>query len=220
LVKNAGVVVLIKKVMNIEKPGKTAEKILKTARSVFAEKGYSGAHVDEIAARAGVNKATIYYQIGDKDTLYANVIHQIIGNAAQGIAQAVVKADQPEEKLRAYINFITDAVDRNPDLPPIMLREVASGGVTLPRVVMEDIASILTILAGILEDGRERGVFMETVPFLIHMMIIGTILLYKKASPIKDKQSWIPAGLRAYDKKLKSSVGEAVAALVLKAIKH
>lgn len=106
---------------------------------MFAEKGYSGAHVDEIAVRAGVNKATIYYQIGDKDTLYANVIHQIIGNNAQGIAQAVGRADQPEEKLKAYINFIAGAVDRNPELPPIMLREVASGGHTLPRVVMEDI---------------------------------------------------------------------------------
>jgi len=34
------------------------------------------AHVDEIAERAGVNKATLYYQIGDKDTLFANVIHR------------------------------------------------------------------------------------------------------------------------------------------------
>ena len=203
----------------MEKPGKTADKILKAARVVFAEKGYSGAHVDEIAVRAGVNKATIYYQIGDKDTLYANVIHQIIGNNAQGIAQAVAQAIGPEEKLKTFINFIADAVDRNPELPPIMLREVASGGYTLPRVVMEDIASILTILAGILDGGRKKEVFTETVPFLIHMMIIGTILLYKKASPIKDKQLWIPAELRVHDKKLESSIGEEVAALVLKAIR-
>ena len=55
--------------------------------------------------RAGVNKATLYYQIGDKDTLYANVIHQVIGNTAQGIAEAVAKADHPEEKLKAYITL-------------------------------------------------------------------------------------------------------------------
>ena len=70
-----------------------------------------------------------------------------------------------------------------------------------------------------MEEGRKKGVLIETVPFLIHMMIIGTILFYKKASPIKDKQSWIPTELKARDKKLKSSVGEEVAALVLKAIK-
>jgi len=202
-----------------EKSDKTTERILAAARVVFAEKGYNGAHVDEIAGVAGVNKATIYYQIGDKDTLYAHVIHQIIGNNAQGIAKVVADAQEPEEKIKAYITFVADAVDRNPELPPIMMREVASGGANMPRVVMEDIASILKTLAEILEEGRKKGIFIETSPFLIHMMIVGTILLYKKASPIKDKQSWIPAGLKAYDKKLKYSLGEEVAKLVLKAIR-
>jgi len=203
-----------------EKSDKTAERILVAARTVFAEKGYSGAHVDEIAGRAGVNKATIYYQIGDKDTLYTNVIHQIIGNTAQGIANAVAKADKPEEKIRAYITFIAGAVDKNPELPSIMMREIASGGATMPKLVMEDIASVLTILVGILDEGRKKGIFIETVPFLIHMMIMGTILFYKKASPIKDKQSWIPSELKAHDKKLKSSLGEEVANLVLKALRR
>jgi len=47
-----------------------------------------------------VNKATLYYQIGDKDTLFANVIHQVIGNAAQGIAMLWLKVDQPERKAQ------------------------------------------------------------------------------------------------------------------------
>ena len=202
-----------------EKLSKTAEKILIAARKTFAEYGYSGTHVDEIAQRAGVNKASLYYQIGDKDTLYANVIHQVLGNIAQGIAQAVAKADSPEKKLKAYILFIADAVDKNPEIPPIMMREVASGGANLPRVVVEDIASVLTILTGILEEGRKNGIFTEVVPFLIHMMILGSILFYKGAVPIKDKQMWLPADVRARDKKLKGSLGEEVAMLVLKAIK-
>jgi TetR/AcrR family transcriptional regulator len=211
---------LIKKETNLEKPGKTAGKILLAARAVFAENGYSGTHMDEIAQRAGVNKATIYYQIGDKDTLYANVIHQVIGIEARHLAHAVAGADKPEEKLKAYIIFMAAVVDKNPELPPIMMREIASGGSHLPRVVIEDIASILTILAGILDEGRKKGVFVENVPFLIHMMIMGTILFYKKALPIKDNQSWISGKLKVYDKKLKSSLGEEVAVLVLKAVKR
>ena len=148
---------MIKKVIDIEKPGKTAEKILKAAKTVFAEKGYNGAHVDEIAQLAGVNKATLYYQIGDKDTLYANVIHQVVGNTAQDIATAVAKVQTPDEKIKAYVNAIAAAAEKNPELPSIMLREIASGGATLPKLVMEDIASVLTVLAGILEEGRKKG---------------------------------------------------------------
>jgi AcrR family transcriptional regulator len=211
---------LIKKVIDIENPGKTAEKILKAARAVFAEKGYNGTHVDEIAERAGVNKATLYYQIGDKDTLYANVIHQVLGNTAQGIAEAVAKVEHPEEKLKAYIHYIANTVDKNPELPPIMMREIASGGQTLPLVVVEDIASVLKVLIGILDQGKKKGIFTDTIPFLIHMMIVGTILFYKKALPIKDRQSWLPAAIKARDKKLTASLGDEVAKLVLKAIKR
>jgi TetR/AcrR family transcriptional regulator len=210
---------LIKQQINTEKLNKTAEKILTAARKTFAEYGYSGTHVDEIAQRAGVNKASLYYQIGDKDTLYANVIHQVLGNIAQGIAQAVARADSPEEKLKAYILFIADAVDKNPEMPPIMMREMAADGAHLPRVVVEDIVSVLKILVGILDEGRAKGIFVETVPFLIHMMIMGTILFYKKSSTIKDKQVWLPDDVKARDKKLKGSLGEEVARLVLKAIK-
>jgi len=210
---------LIKKVIDIEKPGKTAKKILMAARAVFAENGYNGSHVDEIARRAGVNKATLYYQIGDKDTLYANVIHQVLGNTAQGIAEAVAKAEHPEEKLKAYIHYIANTVDKNPELPPIMMREIASDGATMPKLVIKDIASVLTILIGILDQGKKEGVFTQTIPFLIHMMIMGTILFYKGAVPIKDRQVWLPAEIRDRDKKLKGNIGDEVARLILRAVK-
>ncbi|MEN6622854.1 MAG: TetR/AcrR family transcriptional regulator [Smithella sp.] len=200
------------------KPGKTAERIIEAARAVFAENGYSAAHVDEIARRAGVNKATLYYQIGDKDTLYANVIHQVIGDIAQNIALAVTKENNPEKKLTAYITNIADAVNKNPELPPIMMREIASGGMHMPKVVAEDIASILSVLIGILEEGKKKGVFSETVPFLIHMMILGTILFYKGAIQVKERQVWMPVNMK-HDNSLKGKLGEEVSKLVLKAIK-
>jgi hypothetical protein len=75
-------------------------------------------------------------------------------------------------------------------------------------------------VAGVLEEGRKKRVFIETVPFLIHMMVMGTILFYKKALPIKEKQSWLPDTIKARNKILKGSLGEEVAKLVLKAIKR
>ena len=160
----------------MEKSNKTAEKILLAARAEFARYGFNGARMDEIAHRADVNKATLYYQIGDKDTLYASVIHHVIGSVAQDIAGAVELAKTSEDKIKAYIICIARAVDKNPELPPIMMREIAAGGANLPRVVIEDIASVVKTLTGILDEGTNKGVFIETVPFLLHMMVLGSIL--------------------------------------------
>ena len=203
-----------------DKSDKTSERIMAAARTVFAQKGYNGARIDEIAARANVNKATIYYQIGDKDTLYTGALHQVIGHVARDIADAVSRKVHPEEKMKAYITFIAGAVEANPDLPPMMMREIASGGATLPRLVIEDIASGRGILAGILAAGKEQGIFIETSPLLVHMRTMGTILFFKKGSHINDKQSWLPEALLAYDQKISANLGEEVASLVLKAIKQ
>jgi hypothetical protein len=52
------------------------------------------------------------------------------------------------------------------------------------------------------------------------MMILGTILFYKGSVPIKDRQIWLPAELRARDKKLKGTIGDEVARLILRAVKQ
>jgi len=210
---------LIKKEENREETGATAEKILLAAREVFTEFGYNGTRMDEIARRAAVNKATLYYQIGDKATLYAHVIHQVIGGVYQDIARAVSLAPTPEEKLRAYITCIAQAVDKNPEIPPILMREFASGGTNLPRLVVEDFAAVIKILMGIMEEGTKKGIFIKTVPFLLHMMILGSILFYKVSVPIREKQNWIPAEVKAQDEKIKGNIAREVARLILRAIK-
>jgi TetR/AcrR family transcriptional regulator len=53
---------------------KTQEKILKTARTIFAKKGFYGSRVDEIADKAGVNKQRIYAYFRNKEGLYAEVL--------------------------------------------------------------------------------------------------------------------------------------------------
>ncbi|MBW1769410.1 MAG: helix-turn-helix transcriptional regulator [Deltaproteobacteria bacterium] len=49
-----------------EKRDESIQRIMDAATEIFAESGFAGARVDEIAKRAGVNKAMIYYRIGDK----------------------------------------------------------------------------------------------------------------------------------------------------------
>ena len=72
----------------------------------------------------------------------------------------------------SFIIFIAEAVDKNPELPSIMMREVASGGVTLPKLVMKDIASVLMILAGILEEGKKKSLISKIWDQIKDPMII------------------------------------------------
>ena len=72
-----------------DRRSQTIDRILKAATKEFSEAGFAGARVDEIANRAGVNKATIYYHIGDKQALYAQVVHHLL-HSHQPVRNGVV----------------------------------------------------------------------------------------------------------------------------------
>ena len=52
----------------------TQQKIFEVATEIFSEKGFEGARVDEIAARAKINKAMIYYYFKSKENLFAEIV--------------------------------------------------------------------------------------------------------------------------------------------------
>ena len=124
-----------------EKREETLRRILEAAREVFAEVGFAGSRVDEIARRAQVNKATIYYHIGDKEALYARVLHDVFSGAAKRISESIQRDKDPEAKLRTYIRRMAETVGKHHHVPPIIMRELASGARNIPDVVADDLAA-------------------------------------------------------------------------------
>ncbi|MCE5281131.1 MAG: TetR/AcrR family transcriptional regulator [Deltaproteobacteria bacterium] len=165
----------------------TIQRILTAARDVFSANGFSGSTVDGIAQAAGVNKATLYYQIGDKETLYAEVIRSIIEGVADRIAMDLRQAETPVDKLKVYFRNMALAGDRNPWMPRIMLWELASGGGNMPEVALQAFARILALLSEILGEGARKGVFIRTSPVIFHLMVMGSFALYKTSSPIRAR---------------------------------
>ena len=202
-----------------EKRTRSTKRILDAAANVFAEVGFAGARVDEIAKRAGINKAMIYYRIGDKKALYEEVLHDIFADTAKRIAHNIKETKTPEEKLKTFIHNIAHTVDQHRHLAPIMMRELASGTRDFPEVAGQDLARIVSILTAILKEGEKKGVFIKTNPFLIHMMIVGTTIFYKMSAPIRTKQTIFPESLRNLDKHVSGDMDKEIEKLLLKVLK-
>jgi AcrR family transcriptional regulator len=201
------------------KRGKTIRRILDAAAKSFSESGFEGARMDEIAKQAKINKAMIYYHIGDKKALYAEVLHDIIGNAAEHLMGNLDENQSPEQKLKYYINALTRTMDQNPLLAPIMMREQASGGQNLPEIIAGDFASIIGMVTNILEEGAKQGVFIKTTPFIIYSLVTGGVMFYKGSYPVRSRYAVFSENVKKLDDRVSGEVSSEIEKLILKAVK-
>ena len=162
-------------------------KILDASSAVFAEDGFAGARVDAIAQRAGVNKAMLYYHVGDKRALYTEVLNRNFGRIEKALEEGLPHEGSASERLRAVITIVERAIAANPDHPRIVLREFASGAANLPAEILHRMLGLLTIVRDILADGTESGEFRRTDPVMTHLSFIGAILMLSVVSPLRER---------------------------------
>ncbi len=107
-------------------PAETRREILRAAEETFAVSGFAGATTRQVAARAGVNVATLHYHFGNKATLYRTVLEGAMADAALSAPGGASAAD----RLGAAVSTLVDLVWSRPSLPRLFLlpRLAGTGG--------------------------------------------------------------------------------------------
>lgn len=162
-------------------------RILAAATEVFATIGFSGARVDDIAERAGINKAMLYYHVGDKERLYATVLTETIDRGFAELRAATEKAETPEQKLECILDTFAEFGTSNPFFVPIMLREIASGGATLPDEMLARMTTVFRVVADVIAEGVKKGAFRKVDPLLTHVSLVGSMMFLIASQPIRKR---------------------------------
>ncbi len=102
----------------------TEQKIFDAAHEVFVQKGMDGAKMQEIADRAGINKALLHYYYRSKEKLYESVARAILSRAVPTVRQ-IIENDLPlEDKIRRFIDFYISVISRNTFIPLFIITEI------------------------------------------------------------------------------------------------
>jgi len=177
----------------------TRQRILDAASRDFADRGFSGARVDEIARRAGVNKAMLYYHVGNKQDLYTAILKRNFDRLDEALVGAVTAEGSTPDRLQATIAGVARALKANPDHPRIVLREFASGGANLQPEVLERLVKILGMVRNLLADGVRSEEFRATDPIMTHLTLVGASLILNAVTPLADRVAEIDPEIRFPD---------------------
>jgi AcrR family transcriptional regulator len=159
-------------------PDETRREILKAAEESFAAAGFTGATTREVAARAGVNVATLHYHFGNKEGLYRAVIDR----AVAGEIPVPDSPGPPAERLGRAVGALFDFAAERPALPRLSLFDRLAGPAPSASVRTEGeaeeprVAALRRVLVSVATDGPTNGLPPGLASRVIVTLIDGSLL--------------------------------------------
>ncbi|MGH8631770.1 MAG: TetR/AcrR family transcriptional regulator [Burkholderiales bacterium] len=141
-------------------PATSAASILDAAEQLFAERGFDAVTIKEIAARARVNVALIYYYHDSKETLYQHIIQRFVSDLVGGATARLEAAATPEDAIRGVTQAQFEMLSARPHLPRLIIRELVDYQASHAAGVLRELAArVFRRLVATIEEGQARGVF-------------------------------------------------------------
>ncbi len=154
--------------------------LLDAAVAVFAERGYSGATLADVAARAGVTKPIVYRHFASKDALYVLLLEEHAAELVATVSRAVAgAAGGPAEQVRAGVAAFLAAVERRPFTRRLLFRDPEAGPEVVAahaRVHAEATAALAAALASdeaLLRGDPGRGEALEMLAHVLQTSLNG-----------------------------------------------
>ena len=155
--------------------GQRREQLLDVSRVLFAEKGFEGTSVEEIAARAKVSKPVVYEHFGGKEGMYAVIVDRELQKLLVALSGALETGGHPKRIVERTAMALLEYIEENTDGFRILVRDspVAQATGTFSSLIGDVATQVEHLLA---DQFRRRGLPTVTAP-IYAQMLVGMIAL-------------------------------------------
>jgi TetR/AcrR family transcriptional regulator len=198
------------------KPESKREQILSAAEEVFAEKGFKGATVREIAERVNIQTPGLYYHFSNKQEIYDSMIRNIYEGLAGKLLGPIESASGIRSKVELLVDLLMDFWQEHPMAPRIIAQETLQEKALLYEELIPDVLAPMfsgMVLSFEQAEAADRGVRDLDLPMLIYN-VFGMTVFYFFAGNVLAKLSGVdvfdPGRVAAARQEIKSLVFEGI----------
>jgi AcrR family transcriptional regulator len=159
----------------------TRARILEAATTEFCTKGYDGARMEKIVARADCNIRMAYHYFGRKEDLYLAVLERAYEQVRSREAELDLKQLEPVEGMKALIEFTFDHIAIHPEFTALMNTENILKGRFLKKSIQvpETTIPLVEAIRDLLNRGETIGVFRRNVdPVQLYITILSVSYIH------------------------------------------
>ena len=140
------------------------DDVLQKVRTVFTDKGFDGASLDDLAAASGLNRPSLYAAFGDKESLYIRTLEHY-GRRGHAHAEAILDRAGPiEERLSAFYAAAIAVYCAVPSSPGCMIVGTAAAAATTHPAIRTAARNLRADLEALLERVFARCVESREMP--------------------------------------------------------
>ena len=132
-------------------------RILDAAIKVFAEKGYHGSRVSDIAREAGIAYGLVYHYFKNKEEIFSTIFDERWSDFLEAVEAIASSPASTEDKLVSVAALILNAYRARPDWVKVLVLEIQRSSRFKEPGQLRAVGRLLEVLARILRDGQERG---------------------------------------------------------------
>jgi TetR/AcrR family transcriptional regulator len=156
----------------------TRNKILDVAERDFAQSGFAGAHLQQIAEQVGVQKTALYYYYPSKAALYEAVLVRMLEALDQAVSKAIDRPEAPARRLERLIDTLNDLLSEQRNYSQILIRifvdRVEIDGVTLRPMIERVVGRLLTFY----REGIDAKAFVKLSSRNLFQSLLGALVFH------------------------------------------
>jgi len=157
-------------------------QILTQATRLFAEQGYDGTSVQQIAEAVGIRKPSLLYHFRSKDSLRENVLAEMLGHWSSVLPGLLLKAST-EERFDGTMEALSEFFIEDPDRARLLLRETLDRPEQMRAMLAQFVRPWVELLGAQLDRAKNQGLVQEDVDpqayavEVITMAVAGTAVI-------------------------------------------
>jgi TetR/AcrR family transcriptional regulator len=165
------------KVVDLRRPTDTRDRVLQVAQVLFAERGYRGTSLRDIAKRIGIKAPSLLHHFPSKQLLYLAVLDKMfesLEDAANAIAWG---RESRQERMRQAVGDTIDFIASHQDFVRIMWKEMADESGVGRQVLKRRLPPLFSIAVNFIFRGQRDGEFRAEVDPLHFMWSLNSITI-------------------------------------------
>ena len=164
----------------------TKETILLAAERVFAEKGFKGTTIREVAKQAGIVNSLIFYYFRNKAELYEAVFQHAFDELEDLIQQNLNLELDRLGTVKALMFSVTDFAAKHLNLMRILNREIIDKGSIVQKITERYFKPLYDFASEFLAEGKKEALFRDVNPLQFLVSLMGMTVFYFVSDPLLE----------------------------------